>query len=120
MSLDVREAVVLFQYVERVKSGLIVASKLVGEVAGFSEGEREGARKLLVSFIQALIGEVSIAYNVLRTGVFRDVCSGLERCIKDVRSGKFDEAVEEISRAISLATTKGQEATEFLIEKGIL
>ena len=51
--MNVKDAVIFFQYAERIKSDLIIASKLYDEIAFMDEGECEGAKKLLVCFINA-------------------------------------------------------------------
>jgi len=118
--LDVREAVICFQYAERVKSGLIIASRLIGEVDGMREDERLGAERLLISFLNALMGEIRIARNVLRLQSFEDASLSLERSIENVRLGNYDEAIRNVSHAISSTTTGGQKAAEALKARGIL
>ena len=80
--MNIRDAVVFFQYAERIKSGLIIASKLVDKVAVMGEEERKGARKLLIHFMNALLGEIRIAYNAAQLNFFKEAGLGLERSIE--------------------------------------
>jgi len=90
--LDIRDAITSFQYAERIKSGLIIASKLVDEVAAMDKEERKGARKLLIHFMNALLGEIRIAYNAAQLNFFKEAGLGLERSIENIRSEKYEEA----------------------------
>jgi len=112
--LNVKEAIVSFQYAERIKSGLIVASKLIDEVYRMPENERLGAEKLLISFMSALNGEIKIAYNVSHLQSFMDASLRVEKGVENIRSKKFNEAIRNISQAISLTTTEGQRAIKIL------
>jgi len=118
--LDVRDAVISFQYAERIKSGLIIASKLVDEVAVMDEEERKGARKLLIHFMNALLGEIRIAYNASQLNFFKEAGLGLEEGIKNIRSEKYEEALRSISHAVSSATTGGEIAANILKENEML
>ena len=112
--MNVKEAIVSFQYAERIKSGLIVASKLIDEVYRMPENERLGAEKLLISFMSALNGEIKIAYNVSHLQSFMDASLRVEKGVENIRSKKFNEAIRNISQAISLTTTEGQRAIKIL------
>jgi len=118
--LNVRNAVVFFQYAERIKSGLIIASKLVDEVAVMGEEERKGARKLLIHFMNALLGEIRIAYNASQLKFFKEAELSLKESVESIRSEKYEEALRSISYAISSATTGGSIAAKVLRENGIL
>jgi len=118
--LDVRDAVISFQYAERIKSGLIIASKLVDEVAAMDDEERKGARKLLIHFMNALLGEIRIAYNASQLNFFKEAGLILEEGIENIRSEKYEEALRSISYAISSATTGGEIAANILRKNEIL
>ena len=118
--MDVRDAVISFQYAERIKSGLIIASKLVDAVAAMDKEERKGARKLLIHFMNALLGEIRIAYNASQLNFFKEAGLDLERSIENIRSEKYEEALRSISHAISSATTGGEIAANILKENEML
>ena len=118
--MDVRDAVISFQYAERIKSGLIIASKLVDEVAVMDDEERRGARKLLIHFLNALLGEIRIAYNASQLNFFKEAGLILEEGIESVRSEKYEEALRSISHAISSATTGGEIAANILRKNEML
>ena len=84
--MDIRDAVISFQYAERIKSGLIIASKLVDEVAAMDKEERKGAIKLLIHFMNALLGEIRIAYNASQLNFFKEAGLNLEEGIENILS----------------------------------
>ena len=118
--MNVKEAIISFQYAERIKSGLIIASKLVDQIDRMTEKEQIGAEKLLIHFINALMNEIRIAYNASNIQAFQRTSQNLEKSIPNIQEGNYDEALKNISQAISSATTGGQEAAETLKRKGYL
>lgn len=119
-SLDARKAIICFQYTERIKSELIIAANLLGEISELKGDELAGAEKLVLSFLRALQGEARIAHNVLGMRNFEEAGDKVEEVAERVRSHEYLEATRRISEAISLITTGGQQATEVLTEKGLL
>ena len=117
---DVRKAIICFQYVERIKSELIIAARLLGEIEGLRGDELAGAKKLMSSLLEALLGEIRIAHNVLGLRNFEEAGIQVEEAAGNVRLHEYSEAIKCISRAISLITTSGQHAMQTLREKGLL
>jgi len=118
--LDARKAMICFQYTERIKSELIIAANLLGEIGELNGDELAGAEKLMLSLLRALQGEVMIAHNVLGMQNFKEASDKVAEVAKKVRSHEYLEATRRISEAISLITTGGQQATEVLKEKSLL
>jgi len=117
---DVRKAIICFQYVERIKSELIIAAKLLGEIEGLKGDELAGANKVMLSLLEALLGEVRIAHNVLGMRDFEEASMQVGEAAGNVRSHEYSEAIKRISRAISFVTTSGQHAMQTLKVKGLL
>jgi len=116
---DVRKAIVCFQYVERIKSELIIAARLLGEIEELRGDELAGAEKLISSFLEALLGEIRIAHNVLGLRNFEEAGMQVEEAAGNLRLHEYSEAIKSISRAISFITTSGQHAMQTLTEKGL-
>ncbi|MFB0501017.1 MAG: hypothetical protein ACETVP_00950 [Candidatus Bathyarchaeia archaeon] len=119
-SLDVRKAIICFQYTERIKSELIIAANLLAKIGELEGDELAGAEKLMLSLLRALQGEVGIAHSILGMHNFEDASDKVTEVAERVRSREYVEATRRISEAISLVTTGGQKATEVLKEKGLL
>jgi hypothetical protein len=118
--LDIKKAIVMFHYTERVKSNLILTFSLLEFLGTLRDEEIEGAEKLLTAFLNALIQEVYIAANATEAKGFKDVTAKLEETIEQVKQHNYDEAMKLVSEAISLATTGGSQAAETLKEKGLI
>ena len=119
-SLDIKKAVTTFVYVERIKSELIIAARLLEETQNLKENENEGAKRLALSFLNALQGETQMAYNVSREKNFEQAAMKVWETAERVRSGEYLEAIRCVSEAISITTTSGQPALQLLKEKGLL
>ncbi len=117
---DVREAVVCFQFSERIKSELIIASRLLGEIRGLTGDELAGGKKILLSFLEALLGEINLANNVLKQQNLSEAGGKVEKAMEQVRSDEYSEATRRVSEAISRTTTTCGRAMQTLKQKGLL
>jgi hypothetical protein len=119
--VETREAILDFQYSEKMKSGLIIGTTLLDQLTSLKNDEEfSGGRKVLVMFLEGLLREIRIAENVLGRGHY----SGLERKVMEVigriHMSQFQEAQWSFSEAISLATTSCQTAMNLLLEKKLI
>jgi hypothetical protein len=100
--MDTREAILNFQYSEKMKSGLIIG------------------KKVLIWYLEGLLREVRIAENVFGGGHYMDLERKLMEVIGRVQMSQFQEIQQSLSEAISLATTSCQASMNFLIEKKLV
>ncbi len=117
---EISKAIICFQYVERVKSELIIAAKLVDRLNELNGDELTGAVKMYSFFLEALQGEISIAYNVLEMEDFETASRKVEEAINRVRSNQYEEAIRLISEAISHVASSGQQAMQTLKNNNLL
>jgi len=110
----------LFQHSERVKTFLIVASKMVDGLRGLAGDELSGARGMFKRFLDALMAEVRMAHNATGREEFGDVNALLSEVSSLASSGLVDEAVRKIAEAISVVTTCGSEALDALRREGVI
>jgi len=109
-----------FQYAERIKSELILASALIWRVVELGKEQRAEAGKLVECFLLALRGEIRIASNALKIPNFEEAGGRVEEAIQHVRRGEYPLANRLIAEAISRITTSGQRAIETLKMNGLL
>jgi hypothetical protein len=114
-----RNAVVCFQYAERIKSELIIATKLLERLETLKDSELEGAKKLMLSFLGALESEVEIAGSVSGQKSFEQVGAKVWEATERIRTSEYEEAFRCLSEAISATTTSGQSALQTLKENGV-
>jgi len=119
-SLDIKKAIICFQYVERIKSELIIATKLLEKLDELEGDELSGAEKLMISFLDALTGEVNIAHGVLGLRNFEEARTKILEAKQLVRLHDYMEVTSRLSGAISSITTSGSRAMQILKQRGLL
>jgi hypothetical protein len=117
---ETKNAMLRFQYSEKIKSELIMTSKLLEALKDLKDEERKGAEKLFLSFLNALRIEINIARNVSQINDFEKVDLRVEEAALHVKMHEYSEAFKRISEAISITTTSGQKSVETLKRKGML
>lgn len=118
--METREAILDFQYAEKMKSGLIIGVNLLGQLASLSEEELWGGRKVLVWYMKGLLRETQVAGNVLGTANFLKLEQKIMEVIERIEMSQSEEAQRSFSVAISLATTLCQTSMSFLVEKKLI
>jgi hypothetical protein len=94
--MDTKKAILVYQYSERIKSELIIASGLVSTMETLDGKELNGAEKLMKSFLEALV------------------------IIDNIELHEYTEINRCISAALSLITTSCQRAMEVLIKEHLI
>jgi len=119
--METREAILDFQYSEKMKSGLIIGTTLLDQLFSLKGEEAfSGGQKVLVWYLEGLLQEIRIAENVLGSGHYADLERKVMEVIGRVHMSQFQEAQWSFSEAISLATTSCQKAMNFLVEKKLV
>ena len=119
--METREAIFNFQYSEKMKSGLIIGTSLLDQLASLKKDEEfSGGKKVLVWYLEGLLREIRIAENVLGSGHYADLERKLMEVIGRIQMSQYQEAQRSFSEAISLATTSCQKAMSFLMEKKLV
>jgi len=119
-TFDIREAVLCYQYSERIKSELIIAGKILQVLNELKNDQLFGAEKVMSAFLDALTAEIEIAYNVTRLRSFRETSLEITEVQGSIGLHEYSKANSILSEALSLTTTYSHKATELLIEKGCL
>jgi len=119
-SLDTRKAIICFQYVERIKSELIIAVKLLEKLSELKGDELAGAERMMLSFLDALAREITIAHGVLGMQNFEEARKKILDTTGKILSQDYVGSMNNISKAISSITTSGSRAMQVLKEKNLL
>ena len=119
-SFDTRKAIICFQYVERIKSELIIAVKLLEKLNELKGDELAGAEKMMLSFLDALAGEITIAHGVLGLQNFEKARTEILDATGKILSQDYLGVTNNISKAISSITTSGSRVMQMLKEKNLL
>jgi hypothetical protein len=120
VSMDIPTAIKSYQFGERAKSGLIIASQLAMALPDFPEPERAGGRRMLLMLMESIRSEIQFAHNSTGQQSFSKAINALNEAISLVESSQPLQASEKLAAAISASTTPAQEAWQILSEHGLL
>lgn len=120
LNMDLKSAVVRYQFAERAKSELIVCSQLVAALGSFQKAEQAGGRRMLVLVLEAVRSELEFAWKSTERSEFRKAADLLSESISHTESDEFDAAALRLSSAVSASTTVAQESWQVLNEHGLL
>lgn len=112
--MDKKGAVSAFQYGERSKSELMIASQLITVLSGLKDAERTGGRKIVLQSLEAIRMELQFAFRATNRNEFQHAIDALNIAISLVESYECDKAVVQIGAAMSQATTVAQLAWQEL------
>lgn len=99
---------------------MIIAVKLLEKLNEFKGDELAGAEKMMLSFLDALAGEITIAHGVLGLRSFEEARTRILDATGKIWSQDYIGATNKISEAISSITTSGSRVMQMLKEKGLL
>ena len=105
---------------ERIKSELIIAARLIEQMGELKGEELNGANKVLALFLDSLQGEINIALNVSGRRDFEAAGEKVKAASEKMHNLQSEEAIRLVSEAISSVATSGQWAMQTLKEKGFL
>lgn len=120
VSMDLKTAVMNYQFAERAKSELIVSSQLCIALTGFPEHERPGGRRMLVMLMESVRSEIQFAFRSTGTADFNKAISSVSEAISLAESNQPEQATQKIAQAISAVTTPAQNAWQVLSEHELL
>ncbi len=119
--MDTRNAILDFQYSEKMKSGLIIGISLFELLATLKdEAEFSGGRKVLIWYLEALLRELRIAQNVIGLDHYMELERKLTEIVGRIQLSLFEDVLKSFSEALSLATTSCQNSMNVLIEKKLV
>jgi len=117
--MDLRHAIRVYQFAERLKSELIIASNLIQEVSSIGD-ESPGGRKILLAYLSAIHMEADLAVNTTKSHHFASVAQNIGLAADQVNLLNFPEASKATTEALTLSTSAAGEAAQILIENNLL
>ncbi len=115
-----KNEIINYQFAERIKSALIIGSKMLTVLETLEGHELEGAKKVIFAFFDGLSAETGIALNATRMQEFALVDEKLRQIKIKIEADDYTEAHATLGRAVSRATTACADAMSTLIEDGLL
>jgi hypothetical protein len=120
MSMDTREAVHAYQFGERAKSELLLLSQVLTVVSDLKGEERNGGKRVLLTAMEVVRTETEFAFRSTHIADFQRAIERISEAISLAESGKFVEASQPISMAVSAATTAAQKGWQVLSDHELL
>ena len=105
---------------ERIKSELIIAARLVEYIAELRGDEQTGANRLFRWYLESLLGEINIAHNIVGRDDFERAGEKVTVAIDKAKEGLFEETIRSVSEAISAVASSGQWSLQMLKDGGFL
>ena len=118
--MDTQKAIHIYQYSERIKSELIIAFGLLEKMLTLGGEELKGAEKLMVLYLESMVGEIRIAQNVEKSMNFIGAEKKIMEAIGKLKLFEYQDINRCISEALSLITTSCQAAMTILIEENLI
>lgn len=118
--MEIREAILALSQAEKIKAGVIWVSQALEISEGLTGMEREGAVQILKGILGMILQEVSLGRNVAGAVSWGDLARHLEQALVMMESGVARASVDNLTQALSQATTVGHRAMVTLREKGLL
>ena len=118
--MDTKSAISLYMYGERLKSEHIITHRIISILDTLQGDELNGARKLAVRLVNAVLGEVRIARNATQLTDFDAVLMELQKAIQELRRFDNKEAQTHLSQAVSKITTLSASAASVLEKNNLL
>jgi hypothetical protein len=118
--MDLKAAIMNYQFADRAKSELIVCSQLVNALGSFPQNERAGGRRMLIMIMEAVRAELQMTLRSTEQSGFRRSTDLLSEAISLVESEQYGPATLRISEAVTGSTTVAQASWQVLNEHGLL
>ena len=118
--LETGKAILAFSQSEKIKEGIIWTSNTLGMLDGLHESEKKGAEKVIQTLINMIGQEIKLAQVVSGMKEWDDVEPHIDKALLMMNSGVGREAVEHLSKALSMVTTIGQRAMSVLKDKELI
>ena len=118
--MNTRKSILVFMYSERIKSELIIASNVLEKMLTLKGEERNGAEKLMITYLERLVGEIKIAQGIEKSINFLGAEKKITEAIGRIQLSEFSEVKKCISDSLSFITTSSQKAMEILEQRDLL
>lgn len=118
--MSVEDAILVYNYCEKIKSELIILSSLIEESSNVKDEHVEGARRIILAFFNALIGEVKTAKAVTKLEEFSKVEFNLMECLGSFNLRKIRDAHENLGKTLTAITTICHQVVETLKSKNLI
>jgi len=118
--MNSKEAVVSYQFAERSKAELIIASRMLAALHDFKGAERYGAEKILSLTMGAYSSDLAFALKATSAQDFQTAIEHLGEAISLLENGEPEKATAKVAEAVTATVNVAQEALQVLSEHELI
>jgi len=89
-------------------------------IIDLKDDEQSGGNKLFRWYLDAVLGEINLAQNVVGRQDFLQASEKVAAALEKVQKGLFEDAIRQVSEAISTVASSGQWAMQVLKDNDLL
>jgi hypothetical protein len=115
-----KNEIIGYQFAERIKSALLISSKMLLVLETLEGIEFEGAKKVMFAFFDAFSTETAFALNATGMQEFERVAEKVKLVKRMIEKGDFQEAHANLGSTVSHATTACDRTMRALMEEGLM
>lgn len=118
--MDTKSAILAYQFGERTKSELLVASQLITYTSDLKQDEKKGGKRVLLACLDMFRNEIAFAQRATGMQEFNRAYNSVSEAISYVEGDNYIDAGRPLGNAVSAATTAAQKGWQVLTEHGLL
>ncbi len=116
----VEKAIIGYQFGERIKSELIIGSKMLETLETLESCELAGAKRAMHAFFDALSADTGMALRATGQPEFAMVEEMVREAKRKMDESDYREAHAHFGKAVTHATTACDKTMRILMDKGLL
>jgi hypothetical protein len=120
INVDAKHLILEFQYSEKIKSQLIMGSNLLAHVEALRGEERDGAEKIVKTYLQSLLTEIRIAQSTVKSINYHGAEKNVTESLGRLEMNDLTYSNLAISKALSYITTSCEAAMTNLQKNKLL
>ncbi len=113
-------AILGFHLADRLKSELIVASRLLTSLMQMQGEQEEGARQLFMEYLKALLQDVTLCESIISEQEMIRVRTVFHGLIGLVAEGQLADVQNNLTWILTIMTTYAQRGMQYLYKENLL
>ena len=118
--MDVKQAVMAFSQSEKIKSGIVWVSHVLGRMIDLQFQERQGAEKVISLIVGMIAQEIHLAKTLTEDAQWDEIDRAFDQSLVMINSGVGPESITQLTRVLSMVTNIGQRSMTMLKDNDLL
>jgi hypothetical protein len=117
---DVKEALLVFHFADRLKAELLIASRLLNAVMQLQGAPREGGSRIFLEYLKGLEQEINLGSSMINDPDMIRVKTVMTGLIGMADAGMFPDMQQHLTWVLTVMTTFAQRSMEMLLQHKLL